>query len=406
MLKICNVKLTAREREIVALLRSDPTLDATALAERIGSTRAAVSVHLSNLMKKGVVRGRGYLLRAEADSVVVVGGAVLDTKVRTSGAPVLRTSNPGTASWTAGGVGRNIAENLARLGSPTLLVAAVGDDPAAETVLARTTAAGVECRHVVTSVHPTGTYAAVLDDGGDLLVAVADMRATDELTVSDLAVVPSLLGGADALVVDANLDADVVRWLLVRRRGRRCRRRARAGERRQGHRDRAGLRRLGARAHGDPERRRAGRPRRATRARHRRRRGAGRPRPARPWRRARLGPARHARQPAVDRVLAQRHRRPGDAPPPGGDTASGPRVVLVGAPPVDVADVTGAGDAMTAGYVHALLAGDDVVEAARYGQVLAALTCASADTVRPDLTAALVAAHLTPTQPPTEELDR
>ena len=193
------MRLTAREREIVALLRSDPMLDATALAERIGSTRAAVSVHLSNLMKKGVVRGRGYLLRAEADSVVVVGGAVLDTKVRTAGPPVLATSNPGAASWTAGGVGRNIAENLARLGTPTLLVAAVGDDPAAETVIARTTAAGVECRHVVVSSHPTGTYAAVLDDGGDLLIAVADMRATDELAVSDLAVVPSLLGGAESV---------------------------------------------------------------------------------------------------------------------------------------------------------------------------------------------------------------
>ena len=47
-----------------------------------------------------------------------------------------------------------------------------------------------------------------------------------------------------------------------------------------------------------------------------------------------------------------------------------------------------------------------MVQAARYGQVLAALTCASADTVRADLTAALVAAHLTPTQPPTEELLR
>ena len=80
--------------------------------------------------------------------------------------------------------------------------------------------------------------------------------------------------------------------------------------------------------------------------------------------------------------------------------------MLVGAPTVDVADVTGAGDSMTAGYVHALLDGADVVEAARYGQVLAALTCASADTVRADLTAALVAAHLTPTQPPTEELSR
>ena len=80
--------------------------------------------------------------------------------------------------------------------------------------------------------------------------------------------------------------------------------------------------------------------------------------------------------------------------------------MLVGAPEVEVADVTGAGDSMTAGYVHALLDGSDVVEAARYGQVLAALTCASADTVRADLTAALVAAHLTPDTPPTEEIPR
>ena len=215
------MNLTAREREIVDLLRAEPLLDAAAIAERIGSTRAAVSVHLSNLTRKGVVLGRGYLVRPEADSVLVVGGAVLDTKVRTAAAPVLGTSNPGTASATVGGVGRNIAENLARLGRPTVLVAAVGDDPAGDTVLQRTSAAGVECRHVVHSPHSTGTYAAVLDDGGDLHIAVADMRATDELSVADLAVVPTLLAGADALVVDANLDATVIRWLLSAARGRR-----------------------------------------------------------------------------------------------------------------------------------------------------------------------------------------
>ena len=71
-----------------------------------------------------------------------------------------------------------------------------------------------------------------------------------------------------------------------------------------------------------------------------------------------------------------------------------------------VADVTGAGDSMTAGFVNALLDGADVVEAARHGQVLAALTCASPDTVRDDLTPALVAAHLTPSQPSTKELHR
>jgi len=384
------VELTAREREIVDLLRADPLLDAAALAERLGSTRAAVSVHLSHLTRKGVVLGRGYIVRSEAHSVLVVGGAVLDTKVRTAGAPVLGTSNPGAASATVGGVGRNIAENLARLGRPTVLVAAVGGDPAGETVLQRTSAAGVECRHVVLSPHPTGTYAAVLDDHGDLHIAVADMRATDELTVADLAVVPTLLGGADAAVVDANLDATVIRWLLA------------AAEE-------AGVRSVvepvsvakataaapvfdgSVRAHTvtpnvDELAALVGRPvsdtvddvRAAADLLH----GHG-----------------------LQHVWVRRGTR-GSLLSIAGTTGAGSRAVLVGAPSVEVADVTGAGDSMTAGFVHALLDGADVVEAARYGQVLAALTCASADTVRADLTAALVAAHLTPTQPPTEELSR
>ncbi|MDQ4053164.1 MAG: PfkB family carbohydrate kinase, partial [Actinomycetota bacterium] len=59
--------------------------------------------------------------------------------------------------------------------------------------------------------------------------------------------------------------------------------------------------------------------------------------------------------------------------------------------PVDeVLDVTGAGDAMLAGFCHALLAGASPVEAAAYGHAAAALTVASPHTVRPDLTDDLV----------------
>lgn len=381
------MRTTEREREIVGLLRSDPLLDAAAIAERLGSTRAAVSVHLSNLTRKGVLLGRGYLVRPDADSVLVVGGAVLDAKVHTVGDPVLGTSNPGTSVSSVGGVGRNIAENLARLGSPTTLVAAVGDDLAGRAVVARTEAAGVDCRHLITSPHPTGSYTAVLDGGGDLLVAVADMRATDELAVGDLGAVSTLLGGADSLVVDCNLHVDVIRWLL------------RAAD------------------------------------------AAGVPSVLEPVSVAKATEAApaldgtaavHTVTPNVDELAALVGR---EVAPEVDDVVEAAavlhdrgvehvwvrrgtrgsllsvrdrstgerRVVLVGAPATEVQDVTGAGDAMTAGYVHALLTGSDVVDAARYGQVLAALTCASADTVRPDLTPALVAAHLTPENPPTEE---
>jgi pseudouridine kinase len=324
---------------------------------------------------------------ADPAHVLVVGGAVLDTKLRTTAAPVLGTSNPGSASWTAGGVGRNMAENLARLGRPTVLVAAVGDDLAGESVVGRTAAAGVDCRHVVLSRHPTGTYAAVLDDGGDLLIAVADMRATDEMTVGDLGAVPGLLDGAGALVADANLGTAVVRWLVA------------AAETagvpvvlepvsvakarglapvldgtRAVHTVTPNVDELAALV-GGPVEDTVEQVTAAARVLHAR--GVGHV-----W----------VRRGARGSLLSV------------GPAAGGPRVVVVGAPPVGVVDVTGAGDSMTAGFVHALLDGSDVVEAARYGQVVAGLTCASHDTVRSDLTAALVASHLTPDRPATEEL--
>lgn len=201
--------LTQREREIIALLRRDPLAGPQAIADALGTTRAAVNVHLSNLGKKGAILGRGYILREE-NAVVVVGGANVDVKVRSLAPVRQRTSNPGRAGTTAGGVGRNIAENLARLGTPTHLIAAVGRDPAGERLLAETAAAGVRLDHVHRSAHPTGTYTAVLDADGDLVVAVADMAATEALAPEDLHPARELIAHADMLVLDGNLPAGVL----------------------------------------------------------------------------------------------------------------------------------------------------------------------------------------------------
>ncbi len=311
---------------------------------------------------------------------------MLDQKLRTDGPPVLGTSNPGTAVAGVGGVGRNIAENLARLGTPTVLVAPVGDDLPGETVVGRTASAGVDCRHVVVTPSPTGTYTAVLGEDGDLLVAVADMRASDRLTTADLEAVPGLLTGAAFLVVDANPPAEVVTWLVraaaqagvpvvlepvsVAKAGRL----AGAVGSAPLHTVTPNADELGALVGG------AG-PRSTDEV-------------------LAAASTLHAR--GVQHVWVRRgsagsllSTRP---------AAGEPSVLAVSAPATSVVDVTGAGDAMTAGYVHALLAGHDAPTAVRFGQVCAALTCASSDTVRSDLDPDLVAAHLTPTDPSVEEL--
>jgi pseudouridine kinase len=371
------MRLTQRERDIVELLRAEPLLDAAALADRIGSTKAAVSVHLSNLTKKGALLGRGYVVRPEAQSVVVVGGANMDIKAHSRDAVQLRTSNPGTARTTPGGVGRNIAENLARLGSPTHLVAAIGRDAFGEQVTAMTRAAGVMVDHLVAGDEPPGTYLAVMDANGELLVAVANMVAAESLAVAQLGTVRELVARADLLVLDGNLPPEVCAWLL----------------------DIAAV--TGVPVVLDPVS--------VAKARHlattlspQRPLLALTPNhdelesvvgePVEPSRAGILRAARKVHDLGVEHVWVRRGTRGSLLSSRGEDGRES--VVTIPAPPTRSVDVTGAGDSMTAGFVHALLRGDSPVEAARFGQVTAALTVASPDTVRPDLSTRLVEAEL------------
>ena len=71
--------MTERERQILNLLRDDPTLSAAAIARRLKTSTAAVTVHLSALRQQGQIIGRGYVLKP-AGQGVVIGGATFDAR--------------------------------------------------------------------------------------------------------------------------------------------------------------------------------------------------------------------------------------------------------------------------------------------------------------------------------------
>ena len=205
--------LTDREQQIIDLLRRDPLMGSAALAQTLGTTRAAINVHLSNLGKKGVILGRGYVL-SERPGAVVIGGANIDLKARSEHRATAATSNPGHASMAPGGVGRNIAENLARLGDRVHLVSVVGRDALGDNLLEHTAAAGVRIEHVARTGQATGTYTAVLDVDGELIVAIADMEATAELGSEQLHAARDVIATAGVLVLDGNLSRDAFEHAL------------------------------------------------------------------------------------------------------------------------------------------------------------------------------------------------
>jgi len=137
--------------------------------------------------------------------VIVIGGANMDLKCRIGGAEIMATSNPGAIALTPGGVARNVAETLARLGLPTGLIAAIGRDALGEDLMAATGAAGVGMNSVLRGGFATGSYAAVLTRRGELLIGVAAMDATQRLTPAVLKRHRGELRRARLIMADCNL---------------------------------------------------------------------------------------------------------------------------------------------------------------------------------------------------------
>jgi pseudouridine kinase len=147
--------------------------------------------------------------------ILVIGAAALDTKGHSHRPLVPGTSNPGDIRISVGGVGRNIAENLARFGVPVILLSAVGDDDAGRSILAQLADAGVDISYILTSrEHHTAAYLAILDGDGTLAVSVDDMAVMSAITPTVLYAHRSLIKKASMVVIDANLSPAAIRSLL------------------------------------------------------------------------------------------------------------------------------------------------------------------------------------------------
>lgn len=147
----------------------------------------------------------------EKGPVLVIGAGGLDVKGRPTEKLVRGTSNAGGIRTSVGGVARNIAENLARLEVDTQLLTAVGDDVNGEFLLGQAQASGIDVSEVlITSTHHTGAYVAVLDEKGHLDVAIDDMDVLAAITPRYLNDRRRLFRDARMLVMDANLTPETL----------------------------------------------------------------------------------------------------------------------------------------------------------------------------------------------------
>ncbi|MDD2509696.1 MAG: PfkB family carbohydrate kinase [Syntrophomonas sp.] len=130
------MRLTSREKEIFEVLKKEPLISQEELAQRLAITRSSIAVHISNLMKKGVILGKGYVFNEQV-SVVVIGESYY--YIKTSGAEDDCSINIGL-----GGFAVDTGRIFANFGLNVKLITIIGNDNEGTNILNELQGKGID----------------------------------------------------------------------------------------------------------------------------------------------------------------------------------------------------------------------------------------------------------------------
>lgn len=203
--------MNEKEQLVYDLIRQNPYMSQQEMSEILGMSRPALANTISALMRKGEIIGRAYVL-PEKEYIVAIGGANVDRKFHIDADMQLGTSNPASMTENVGGVARNIAENLGRLGNHVKLLTLIGEDNDGQ-LIERVSQDYIQFDLVrKQSDVNTGSYTAVLDKAGELVIALANMDIYKGLTPEVIHKSEAVLNKASCILIDLNCSKEVVMY--------------------------------------------------------------------------------------------------------------------------------------------------------------------------------------------------
>lgn len=148
--------------------------------------------------------------------MLVLGASVVDIFGFTYSNYTSHNSNPGSVKVSFGGVSRNIAENMARVGVNTKFISVVGDDENGRSMIEHSKVIGYDMdESLVLQNSGTPTYMAVLDEKGEMVSAIADMKSIDQLNSKFIDSKADIIKESSYLFLDAD-KPDLLEYILLK----------------------------------------------------------------------------------------------------------------------------------------------------------------------------------------------
>lgn len=149
--------------------------------------------------------------------IVVIGGITADIEGHPYEMLVYADSNPGTISISYGGVGRNIVENLGRLGASVSFFSVAGDDLTGRGAVRELSELGVDITGVrLLPGENTAMYLSILNLVGDMELALCNMDVLERITNDLVDEAAMEATGSVMVALDTNLREETLAYAVER----------------------------------------------------------------------------------------------------------------------------------------------------------------------------------------------
>lgn len=149
--------------------------------------------------------------------VIIIGGITADVEGHPYGRLVYADSNPGTISIAYGGVGRNIAENLGRMGVSVSFFSVAGEDLMGRTAVRELADLGVDVSGVrLLPDENTAMYMSILNLVGDMELALSNLDALERISPEIIDEAARAATGAKMIVLDTNMTEETLAYTIER----------------------------------------------------------------------------------------------------------------------------------------------------------------------------------------------
>lgn len=151
--------------------------------------------------------------------VLVFGVSICDIFGFTDNRFKLHDSNPGCVKVSVGGVCRNIAENMARIDMNTKFISVLGDDERGREILEQAKEKDFDMSHsLVVKGGSTPTYLAILDEKGEMVSAVVDLKITDHFSKEFIDSKAEIIKNSEYMVFDAD-NPEILEYIVTKYEG-------------------------------------------------------------------------------------------------------------------------------------------------------------------------------------------